>query len=92
MITIWLRANCSLPFELADVCGTKRTPSIPDQLKTSCVGTGLLRTSIVRSTTLPPRSPTTSTVIGLDPSLPSHALLKVNVSDALKLAGAPPLL
>ena len=22
LITIWLRANCSLPFELADVCGT----------------------------------------------------------------------
>lgn len=29
LITIWLRANCSLPFELADVCGTKRPPSIP---------------------------------------------------------------
>ena len=33
LITIWLRANSSLPFELADVCGTKPTKSIPDQVK-----------------------------------------------------------
>jgi len=36
LLTIWLRAHCSSPFELANVCGTKRTPSIPDHLNLLC--------------------------------------------------------